>query len=196
MSLKYGTDNDPYCYPGTSTLINKLGIRERSLLEQAEKEITLFSANEIDFSHPPYDLAYWQNLHKKLFSDLYDWAGELRSVNVTKSETQFCNPLYIQKESKRLFSSLSNENYYIDLNREELISKSAELFTELNLIHPFREGNGRSQRILFIHLFANCGYNIDWYYVTTDDWINANIAGVEMNYVPMTNIFDKCLSFE
>ncbi len=169
MSLKYGSDNDPYCYPGTTTLINKFGFRESSLLEQAENEITLFSANEIEFSPPPYDLTYWQDIHKKLFSDLYNWAGELRSVNVTKKETQFCNPLYIQKESDRLFASLSNENYYVDLNRKELICRSAELFTELNLIHPFREGNGHSQRILFRHLFANCDYNIDWHHVSTDE---------------------------
>jgi cell filamentation protein len=194
MSLKYGTDNDPYCYPGSTTLINKLGIKDSKLLEEAEKEISFLNAREIDYSQPPYNLDYWCSIHQKLFSDIFEWAGRLRTVNITKLETQFCNPLYIQQESERLFSQLSLQNYFEDLNRDELISRSAELYTELNLIHPFREGNGRSQRILFIHLFANCGYDIDWRDVSTKEWLDANQAGVEMDYSPMIRIFDKCLS--
>ncbi|MBN2657360.1 MAG: cell filamentation protein Fic [Calditrichaeota bacterium] len=195
MSLKYGTDNDPYCYPGSTTLINKLGIKDSRLLEEAEKEISFLNAREIDYSQPPYNLDYWCSIHKKLFSDIFEWAGRLRTVNITKLETQFCNPLYIQQESERLFSQLSLHNYFEDFDRDELISNSAELYTELNLIHPFREGNGRSQRILFIHLFANCGYDIDWRHISTEDWLHANQAGVEMNYSPMIQILDKCLSY-
>lgn len=194
MPIKYGSDNDPYCYEGTQVLINKLGIEDEKILEEAEKEITLFSAEEIEFSLPPYDLNYWKLIHKQLFQDVYNWAGEIRSVFITKNETQFCNPQYIEQETNRLFSQLVKNNYYIQDSREELILKSSELFAELNLIHPFREGNGRAQRILFEHLFENCGYDIDWSSVSADEWINANIAGVDMNYTPLVEIFDRCLS--
>ena len=115
MSVKYGSDNDSYCYPGTSILINKLNIKSRELLDEAEKEITSFSANEIDFSLPPYNLNYWQHIYKSLFSDLYEWAGELRSVFITKGETQFCNPKYISTESNKLFKDLSNDNFFVEL---------------------------------------------------------------------------------
>lgn len=196
MSHKYGSDNDSFCYPDTSILINKLNIKTRELLEEAEKEITTFSANEIDFSLPPYNLIYWQSIHKSLFSDIYRWAGELRSVFITKGETQFCNPKYISTESNKLFKNLSNDNFYVGLNRKDLIENSAELFIELNIIHPFREGHGRSQRILFDHIYANCGYEINWHFVSTENWIEANIEGIDMNYKPMIQILSKCLSKE
>lgn len=194
MIVKYGSDNDPYCYAGTQVLINKLDIKDEKLLEEAEKEITLFSAEEIDFSPPPYDLNYWKSIHKQLFQDVFDWAGELRSVFITKSETQFCNPQYIEQEANRLFAQLVNDGYYSDLSRSDLLTKSSELFAELNLIHPFREGNGRAQRILFEHIFENCGYDIDWTTVSVDEWTNANIAGVDMDYAPLIEILDRCLS--
>ncbi len=194
MAIKYGSDNDPYCYKGSQVLINKLVITDEHLLEEAEKEISIFSAEEIEFSNPPYDLKYWKAVHKLLFRDIYEWAGDLRSVFITKSETQFCNPQYIEQESNRLFAQLARENYYSDYSREELVTKSAELFAELNLIHPFREGNGRAQRILFEHIFENCGYDIDWTAVSVDEWINANIAGVDMNYSFLAEILNRCLA--
>ncbi len=193
MPLKYGSNNDPYCYEGTEVLLNKINIKESSLLENAEREITSFTANEIDFSPAPYDLTYWRSIHKTLFIDLYEWAGEIRTVFITKKETQFCNPQFIEQEANRHFKILAKDNYYVGYSREVLIEKSAELFAELNLIHPFREGNGRTQRILFEHIFANCGYQIDWSSVSVDEWIAANIAGVYMDYSLLALIFDKAL---
>ncbi len=112
MPVKYGTDNDPYCYSGTQVLINKLDIEDETILEEAEKEITLFSAEEIEFTLPPYDLSYWKSIHRQLFQDIYDWAGELRSVFITKSETQFCNPQYIEQETSRLLNQLAKDEFY------------------------------------------------------------------------------------
>lgn len=83
------------------------------------------------------------------------WADQVRTVFITKNETLFCSPLYIGSEANRLFRSLASKNYFTECSREKLISESAELFAELNLIHPFREGNGRSQRIIFEHLCIN-----------------------------------------
>ena len=194
MAIKYGSDNDPYCYTGTQVLINKLNIQDEQLLEEAEKEITLFTAEEIDFFSPPYDLNYWKTIHKQLFLDVFEWAGELRTVFITKGETQFCNPLYIEQEASRLFTQLKKESYYEDYSRDTLIQKSSELFAELNLLHPFREGNGRAQRILFEHFFENWCYDVDWTSASIDQWMHASIAGVDMNYAPIAFILSKCLS--
>lgn len=194
MNIKYGSDNDPYCYEGTQVLINKLNIQDEQLLEEAEKEITLFSAEEIDFEPPPYNLNYWKVIHKKLFQDIFEWAGELRTVFITKGETQFCNPQYIEQEAHRFFTQLQKENYFEDYSRKKLIQKSSEFFVELNLLHPFREGNGRAQRILFEHIFENCGYDVDWTSASIKEWMNASIAGVDMNYAPIATILHRCLS--
>ncbi|WP_204368959.1 Fic/DOC family protein [Methylocucumis oryzae] len=100
---KYDAANDLYCYKGTITLKNKLNIREIDELEQAEREITAITVSRIKFSRPPYDLNYMKLLHRQLFSDLYEWAGELRSVNISKGGTRFCNCGRIVAESQRLF---------------------------------------------------------------------------------------------
>lgn len=63
----------------------------------------------------------------------------------------------------------------------------------MNIIHPFREGNGRSQRILFDHMLANCGYKIDWGKISKDHWLEANICRVDLNYKPIENIMSDCL---
>lgn len=192
-SVKYGTDDDPYSYKGTDVLINKLEIKSNKILENVENELSTLGANEIEFSNPPYNSNYWKKIHKKLFGDLYQWAGEFRTVNITKGTTYFCNPLHIDNELSRLFKELKTMKYYTDLNKDKLVKKLAELYIELNIIHPFREGNGRSQRILFDHIMANCGYKLEWEKVSKEKWLEANISGVECNYKPMEDIISNCI---
>jgi cell filamentation protein len=69
-SLKYGTGNDPYCYKNTDVLINQLNIKDVSILENAENEISDISSASIDFAPPPYNFFYLQNIHQNLFGDL------------------------------------------------------------------------------------------------------------------------------
>ncbi|MGL1891625.1 MAG: Fic family protein [Spirochaetaceae bacterium] len=194
ISNKYGTDEDPYCYKNTDVLINKLDIKSNKILEKIEEEITILAADEIEFLAPPYNLEYWINIHKSLFEDLYSWAGEFRSLNITKGSTVFCNPLYIDNELIRIFNNLECNNYFMSLSYTELIPQLAELYIELNVIHPFREGNGRSQRILFDHIIINCGYKMDWSQISKNIWLEANISGVELNYKPMIEIVKKSLT--
>lgn len=191
--IKYGTDDDPYSYKGTDVLINKLDIKSNVILEKAEEEISTLAANSIDFSDPPYDSNYWKSIHNVLFTDLYSWAGEFRTVNITKGSTIFCNPLYIDNELNRLFNNFNNIKSFTELSYSDVIQHVSEFYIELNLIHPFREGNGRSQRILFDHILANCGYSLEWNKITKDIWLQANINGVELNYKPMEDIISKSL---
>ncbi len=91
---KYDVAQDHYCYDGTSILKNKLNIQSNEQLEEAEQEITALTVQDISYSPPPYDLAYLQQLHKIIFSALYDWAGEIRTVDISKGNTRFCNVNY------------------------------------------------------------------------------------------------------
>jgi cell filamentation protein len=141
-SLKYGTGNDPYCYKNTDVLINQLNIKDASILENAENEISDISSSSIDFA-PPYDFLYLQNIHQNLFGDLYAWAGQSRTIGMTKGDTMFCRPEYIQREIDKLFKTLASANYFQNTPISVLIIKIAELYGDLNIIHPFREGNGR-----------------------------------------------------
>lgn len=80
MSDKYGVGQDSYCYPDSTVLRNKLDIRDALTLSEAERQLSVIAADKVEFSPPPYSLAYLQNIHRTLFSDLYEWAGELRTV--------------------------------------------------------------------------------------------------------------------
>ena len=83
MLDKYGVGQDPYCYPGTDVLRNRLGLTDESALHEAERNLSEIAASQLDFDLPPYDLAYLQRIHRHLFADVYDWAGELRTVDIS-----------------------------------------------------------------------------------------------------------------
>jgi cell filamentation protein len=190
---KYGVGQDSYCHPSTSVLINRLGLMDDDLLSQAEHDLTQIAASEIDFELPPYNLAYLQQIHRYLFRDVYDWAGEIRTVDISKADTRFCNVNRIEPEANKLFLALSKANWLEGLERSALVCAAAEFFGDLNVIHPFREGNGRAQRILFEHIIVNAGYEIDWWVVGESEWIQANIDAVVCDYAALTSIFDRCI---
>jgi len=100
---KYDAGNDPYCYPNTPVLKNKLGITDEKVFEEAERKITEISIHDVKYSDPPYGLKYLKNLHATLFFELYDWAGEIRDVDISKGGTKFCIALRIVPETEKLF---------------------------------------------------------------------------------------------
>lgn len=97
MSDKYGIGQDSYCYPDSTVLRNKLDIRDDATLSEAERQLSAIAADNVEFNPPPYGLAYLQNIHRALFSDLYEWAGELRTVGISKQATRFCQPEYMEQ---------------------------------------------------------------------------------------------------
>ena len=76
----------------------------------------------------------------------------------------------------------------------ELISKLADLFCELNLLHPFREGNGRTLRFFFEELIFVLGYDIEWSKISQQEWVDANVAGVALHLNPLIEIFNAAIS--
>ncbi len=193
MRDKYGTGQDPHCYPGSTVLRNRLGLTDDEALNEAERGLSEIAVSKIDFDLPPYDLSYLQRIHQQLFADIYDWAGELRTVDISKGTTHFCNLARIEVESAKLFKRLAEANWYEGISRSELVAAVAELYGDLNMIHPFREGNGRAQRILFEHIVINAGYEISWWAVEEHEWIRANIDAVICDYRAMTQIFERCI---
>ncbi len=190
---KYGVGQDPYCYDGTTVFKNLLGIHDDATLQEAERELTILAAAGIPFSPPPYDFDYLKALHRQLFCDLYPWAGEIRTIDIAKGKTRFCHCDRIEPEAKKLFAQLARANWYSDLERDELVAVTAEFYGDLNVLHPFRDGNGRAQRLLFEHLIIHCGYEISWAGLDRDEWIQANIAAYYCDYDPLIEIFMQCI---
>lgn len=160
---KYGTGQDPYCYKDTDILRNRLDIFNTQELEEAERELSLINADRIELLPPPYDFTYLKRIHHQLFHDLYDWAGEVRTIDIAKGNTRFCNVNRIVPEAEKLFTKLAEHSYFTQLEKAGLISVCAELYADLNAVHPFRDGNGRAQRLLFEHLIINSGYHLSWH---------------------------------
>lgn len=193
MRDKYGTASDPYCYPGTAVLRNILNLNDEDALSEAERDISIAALNQIEFELPPYDLCYLCAIHHTLFGGVYEWAGKIRTIDIAKQQTRFCNVDRIEPESARLFRDLAAANWFEGLSREKLVSSAADFYGEVNMIHPFREGNGRAQRVLFEHIIINAGFQIDWWQVETPEWVPANIAAVFGNPGPLTEIFERCI---
>ncbi len=191
---KYDIGNDPYCYPNTAILKNKLKINDEKVFEEAERNITAISIHDVKYSNPPYHLEYLKNIHATLFFELYDWAGQIRNVDISKGGTKFCIATRIIPETEKLFKRLEAENYLATMPRNDFAMKLAEYYAEFNMIHPFREGNGRVQRLFFEHLAAYNGYALDWSPVSQDEWTQANIDGFQTQYQSLTDIFRKVLS--
>lgn len=190
---KYGVGQDPYCYTGTSVFKNLLEIQDDATLQEAERELTMHAAAGIPFNPPPYDFAYFKALHRQLFADIYPWAGEIRTIDIAKGETRFCHWQRIEPEAHKLFGQLTQANWYTELDRHELVVAAAEFYGELNVLHPFRDGNGRAQRLLFEHLIINCGYEITWTRLNREEWVQANIAAYHCDYTAMIKVFMQCI---
>ncbi|AZD77612.1 putative adenosine monophosphate-protein transferase Fic [Pseudomonas chlororaphis] len=191
---KYDASNDHYCYPKSSVLKNKLNIQDMEALEAAEREITAVTLDGVEYVAPPYSLESFKLLHRQLFSALYTWAGEIRNVDISKGGTRFCTCGRIEAEALKIFSALQANKWLSGLAKDDFCEKLAEFYCELNMIHPFREGNGRVQRIFFEHLALSAGYELDWEDVSQGEWLKANIDGVNVNYGPMAEIFKRIVT--
>jgi len=194
MRDKYGANNDKYCYKDTGILINILNIRDAEELEEAEVAFTteryrtyqsdINELTQLDFSH-------LKSLHSYLFQDLYSWAGKVREIDIAKGSTRFCTFSRIEPEAEKLFKIIPTLSSIA--STEELIENLASLFCELNLLHPFREGNGRTLRFFFEELLFVLGYEVRWPQLTQQDWIDANVAGVYLDLNPLVAIFKKAI---
>src|SRR5581483_2543886 len=164
----YDVENDTiYCYPGTDVLRNKLDIKDAKELANFEAEISNQRAQE-PIPWRNLDYAYYCALHRHLFQDVYDWAGEPRKIRIGKQGSWFCFPENIDAEMTKLFASLARQDNFTGLSKAEFARRSAHFLAELNAIHPFREGNGRTQ-LSFLGLIAEqAGHPLDFERIEPD----------------------------
>ena len=149
---------DQYADPVTGVLRNKLGLRTAGELEAAEREITHAALIFLKESPVPstYDLSHLCAIHRRIFGDIYDWAGQLRTVAIAKG-SWFCLPQYIESSSAEIFRALHGENLLRGLSRDAFTDRLTYYLGEVNAVHPFREGNGRAQRAFFEQLASDAG---------------------------------------
>lgn len=173
--------NDPYVYAGTNILRNKFGLRDSDELWDAERAITGVAAAELE-DHPvkgSFDLEHLKVIHRALFGDIYEWAGTIREKGfISKGNSLFCGAEFIIPYSDDLFAKLKAENYLQGLEREKFICRVAFYISEINALHPFREGNGRTQRIFINQLAKQAGWNLNFKTVDPERLCGAYIASM------------------
>jgi cell filamentation protein len=174
----YDAVADDYCYPGTTVLKNKLDLRDAGELSDFEAEVSDARADEVA-PGGDLDFKHFKAIHHHLFQDVYDWSGEIRTVRMSKGGNMFCFPENIENEAKKLFTQLEKDRFLDWLQPGEFAEKAAHFLSELNVIHAFREGNGRTQLSFFLLLADHAGYPIDLEDLEPDTFLDAMIASFD-----------------
>lgn len=182
-------NDDPYINPDTGAFKNKLNIKDNDTLDQVSLK---FAKARLEQGLPKgnFDYAHFKAIHKHIFQDLYTWAGEERTVNIAKRNTQFAMVEYIKPSFNKQAERLKNDNYLRGLNKADFCERAAYHFIEVNMIHPFREGNGRTTRAFFNQLALDAGYELHWEKVSPETYLRASIEG-DWDYKPMEAIFEQ-----
>ncbi len=164
-----------YCYPDSDVLVNKLGIKSQKQLFEAEKELTAIRLQELEEKpiKGKYDFAHLKAIHKYIFQDVYGWAGKERTVEIGKG-IWFCPTIHIQEYAATLFGNYYPECYDSKDNREKFIKVLSKNYGDLNALHPFREGNGRTQREFARIVCLSCGYDFSLGIATHNEMLAAS----------------------
>ncbi|SKA72980.1 cell filamentation protein [Eubacterium uniforme] len=164
-----------YCYPNSNVLINRLNIKDSDELFEAEVELTTIRLRELQ-NNPlkgNFDFKHLKEIHKYIFQDLYSWAGKERTVDIGKGNL-FCTVPCIQDYAKAVFDKYFTQCYKNKDDFNEFIKVFADNYGDLNALHPFREGNGRSQREFARIVCLECGYDFDLSCTTYNEMLNAS----------------------
>ena len=176
------------CYEGTSCLINKLGIKDDKKLKEFEAAVTLAKASELETQpiSDAYDVEHYKAIHKFLFEDIYEWAGKYRTINMSKKGTSFAQADKIPTLMNACFKKLKDNDSFRNNSFDEFVENMVDFYQVTNMIHPFREGNGRTQRLFITQLIRHNGYDINFADMDSDELMIATIQaanGVKDNLI-------------
>lgn len=190
----YEARNSAYCYKGTNVLINLLNIRDNKTLQRAESRIVATKLFELRKNEMigNFDVEHFIKIHKFLFEDIYPFAGKFRTENIAKGYFSFAEWEYIDTELRKLLEKLHKSNLLKNDTRAELVKDLAYYLSELNVLHPFREGNGRTIREFIRELAYKNGYLLDLQKVEPSEVYDSFLKSV-IDTTDLENVIDKCL---
>lgn len=190
----YTTTQSIYCYPDSNVLRNKLNIRDRDELTSIEHEVSFVRI--IELAQKPicgkFTKHHLMQIHKYIFQDIYRFAGHFRRENISKGTTKFLPHTLIERDITRLFSELKEEHLLSELDKQDFAKRLSYYMAELNVIHPFREGNGRTTREFFRLLALHNNYLLNWNDVESEALLEAFILSV-YDIAALQKCIVKCL---
>jgi cell filamentation protein len=185
----YAAETDPLCYPGTTILRNRLNIEDQAELDEFELALFLTRADEpvpagnLDYEH-------YKAVHHHLFQDVYDWAGKFRTIRIGKGGNWFCYPEYIDQEMQRIFGQLDAADHLRGLSIEDFATRAAHILAEINAVHPFREGNGRTQLAFLAMLMENAGLSFNANQLDRERVLDAMIESFAGDEAPLAALIE------
>lgn len=191
--MTYTAEPDPACYPGSTVLINLLDIRDQALLEEAELAFFMTRAEE-PLPAGELDVQHYLRLHHHLFQDVYAWAGRIRSIRIGKGGNWFCYPEYIAAEMRRVFTELGDVDALQHMASVEFARRTGHFLADLNAIHPFREGNGRTQLSFLAMLAEHGGFSFDADVLQKERVIGAMIESFSGNEEPLIGLIEDIIA--
>lgn len=199
---------DPYLHPGTDTLINTAGIRDKKQLEEFERDTVALNLSQLEESPiiGPFDKQRLKETHKRIFNGIYPWAGEFREntgMMVKErlgNQVMYADSTYIEQELSKLFISMEKEQFFHGMDPEKFSERLGHYYGELDALHPFREGNSRTLRQFMSDLALNAGMNLDWSMVAADDdargklYLARDVAVINADSSMLADIIKKTVS--
>lgn len=154
---------DPLCYIGTHVLINKVDTTDYQKLQEFERLQTVARQGQLIINPVKGNLGlkHLLEIHGHLFQDVYNWAGQVRTCYLSKPGTNFCYPQHINSAANEIFIQLKKDNYFQGLDFDKFSEKVGALWGDINHLHPFREGNGRSTREFLREVALNANYELN-----------------------------------
>ncbi len=161
--------DDYLIQPEGTTLVNKVGATTPEELRAAENDLLEYRLAELrehpDLIHQTYDLDHLKAIHRQLFQDVYHWAGDLRTVGIAKGEgldNSFIPPANIEQPIAHVAQRIAQSSFLRNVSNGAFVDELTYLYDYVNFAHPFREGNGRTQREFFAQLLAETGRGLNW----------------------------------
>jgi cell filamentation protein len=196
--MPYDVDKDPYLDKNTGVLRNLLGITTQDALDDAEAQVTYVESVALTTNNSlrpdQFNASLLKSIHRQLFKSIYDWAGELRTVELSKGVTSFARFQYLEANLDDLFKQLTKEEYLVNLDFDTFIERFASYYGDLIVLHPFREGNGRAIRTLLAMHAEVAGWHTAWDKMTPEENVAASIATYQGNETPMVDMIRKLIT--
>lgn len=186
---------DKYVYPNTNVLINKWDCHDADTFRKIEEASTATNLIYLQMHpiHGNFDFAHLKDIHRFIFQDIFDWAGEIRSIDIGKGNL-FCRAQFIEEYAKEVFGDFYSSCEKNKHDRDAYLHEFVRHYADMNALHPFREGNGRSQREFARELCLACGYVFDLTSTSYKQMIRASVASFDHgDNSGFEEIFEDCI---
>jgi cell filamentation protein len=181
---------DHYIYPGTTVLRNKANLQSQSALDAFEADAT--AVRMLELLEQPiegcFDFVHLCGIHRHLFQDVYEWAGQIRTVDISREGSRFAHVSRIETYLGDVLDRLPAENWLRGFPPEVFLTRLALYMGEINATHPFRDGNGRTQRVFCALLAEQAGYFIDFELVDQSQMYRVMVDSFHGNNLPLQDL--------